>query len=346
MAKAVSYLFPNSTRLNGVQELKVIRDGHLKGFISVNPAWLAVDNHTFLDLCCSAYEEDELCRIQQESKIIGGEAHSNILSMDFAGYQVPYGIYFLSRSMPSITISKNKIKMNKACFTKLNRCNYIELLYHPIYMTVAIRSCEEETDTSYCWKTENDNISLTVNAKAFTAALYERMNWLDDLSFQFRGIYRQRGNSRILFFSLDEPRIHLSKCKTTSPDNNPIEVQQKLNAEPNVLATEAESAPSPETDAEERENGESEEELIQYIKYKKDDDNAEILHSSDTAYPDEWQHGVGLSHAMRKRRDWLTEQITEADILVEGTCAVNPLIGDVPTKAQAMKELESLLIEM
>lgn len=342
IAKAVSYLFPNSSRLNGVQDLKVIREGNLKGFISVNPAWLAVDNTTFLDLCCSAYDEDELSKIQQESKIISGEAHSKIISMDFAGYQVPYGIYFLNRNMPSITLSKSRIKMNKACFTKLNGCKYIELLYHPIYQTIVIRSCEEATETSFCWKTDDDKLTLSFVAKAFTTALYERMNWLDNLNFQFRGIYRERGNSRILFFSLDEPRIHLTKSKAVAP----TEEEPEALEEQTELVTDTETDPSPEVVAEEQENEESEEELIQYIKYKNDDEIEDVPDLSITAYPDEWQRNIGLSHAMRNRRDWLTEQITEADILVEGTCAVNPLIGDIPSKAQALEELESLLIEM
>lgn len=110
--------------------------------------------------------------------------------------------------------------------------------------------------------------------------------------------------------------------------------------------TDTETDPSPEVVAEEQENEESEEELIQYIKYKNDDEIEDVPDLSITAYPDEWQRNIGLSHAMRNRRDWLTEQITEADILVEGTCAVNPLIGDIPSKAQALEELESLLIEM
>lgn len=340
IAKAVSYLFPNSTRLNGVQDLKVIREGNLKGFISVNPAWLAVDNTTFLDLCCSAYDEEELSRIQQESKIMSGEAHSKVISMEFAGYQVPYGIYFLNRNMPSITLSKNKIKMNKACFTKLNRCKYAELLYHPIYQTIVIRSCDEPTDTSFCWETDEGKLTLSFYAKAFTKALYERMNWIEDLSFQFRGIYRERGNTHILFFSLDEPRIHVAKQKAPTADEPDLaENVDALDAE----EAGAETVLSPEIVAEESE--EPEEELIQYIKYK-NDEGEDVAELPEIAYPDEWQRNIGLSHAMRRRRDWLTEQITEADILVEGTCAVNPLIGDIPSKEQAMEELESLLIEM
>ena len=69
MARAVSYLFPNSTKVDGVQEIKVINEGNLKGFVSVNPYWYAVDNNTFLDICCSVYDEEELERIEYESRV-------------------------------------------------------------------------------------------------------------------------------------------------------------------------------------------------------------------------------------------------------------------------------------
>ncbi|MBR6051390.1 MAG: hypothetical protein IKP68_09355 [Clostridia bacterium] len=66
----------------------------------------------------------------------------------------------------------------------------------------------------------------------------------------------------------------------------------------------------------------------------------------DIAYPVEWQKSFGLSRSMRERRDWITDTITEADIQTDGTSALNPKIGEIPSKEQAMSELEALLIEM
>lgn len=308
MARAVSYLFPNSTKVDGVQEIKVINEGKLKGFVSVNPYWYAVDNNTFLDICCSVYDEEELERIEYESRVRNGEELSKVISMEFSDYQIPYGIFFLTRTMPSVTLTKSQIKFNKACHDKFEQCKYIELLYHPIYQMLAIRAYDEQTDTSICWKKDDGKRVNHFNVKAFMKALYQRMDWIEDYQFQFRGIYRERGHSKILFFSLDEPRIHVGKRKeTVDPTLDPI----------------------------------------QYIKYKNEDDQkcavADLMYA---AYPMEWQNSIGLSHAMRKRRDRVTESITEDDICIEGNCAINPLIGEIPTKQEAMEELEALLIEM
>lgn len=306
IARAVHYLFPNSSMIEGVQDIKVIRDGNLKGFVSVNPRWSAVDNETFLDLCCSAYDDNEVEQIERESRISRGEEQSKVLSLDFADYQIPYGIYFLNKTMPSITVSKDRIKFSKECFNRFGQCSHVEILYHPIYQTLAIRACETETDTSVCWKKENGGFVAQITVKAFASALYERMDWIKDYRFQFRGVFRERGNSRIIFFSLDEPRIYAS---------NKLENSDSLSE-------------------------------TKYIKYTNSDDHEEKENSFDTAYPIEWQKNLGLSCSMRKRRDRIADMITENDICVEGTCAVNPLIGEIPTKEAALEELEALLIEM
>jgi len=308
IAKAVQYLFPNRSRITGHQEVYVIPSGSLKGFVNINPSWYAASNTAFLDLCCEVYSDDELEELKNDSKILSGEAHSNIIDMEFAGYQVPYGIYFLTQKMPSMTIGKKSLKFNKACHTRFDDCEFVEVLYHPILQMVAVRACSKETPTSIRWKSEEGKIISSIHTKAFSDAIFERMNWIKDYSFQFRGFYRENGDAKIIFFSLDEPRIHIGKNKET--------------------AAEAENR-------------------IQFIPYKNEADALdESIGCHSYAYPSEWQTCFGLNSKMRERRDRLAENITAADIMTEGTCAVNPLIGELPTKQELLEELEELMISM
>ena len=60
IAKAVQYLFPNRSRISGHQEVYVIPEGGLKGFVNINPSWYAITNDAFLDLCCSVYSDEEI----------------------------------------------------------------------------------------------------------------------------------------------------------------------------------------------------------------------------------------------------------------------------------------------
>lgn len=314
IARAVQYLFPNGKKIGGSQDVYIIPTGALKGFVNINPAWHAINNQTFLDLCCSVYDSKEIEQLERDSKILSGESHSKILQMEFSGYQVPYGIYFLTRNMPSMTISKNKIRFNKPCHDRFEDCEFIEVLYHPILQMVAIRACEKETPTSIRWKTTEGNIVAALFTKAFSEALFDRMNWIKDYKFQFRGLFRESGDTKILFFSLDEPRIHISGKKRPEIEDSDKELVEKQ---------------------------------IRYIPYK----NAEkgmkdTVEVSSYAYPAEWKACFGLNSVMRERRNNLAETISEEDIRIEGTCAVNPLIGELPTKQEILEELENLLISM
>ena len=156
-----------------------------------------------------------------------------------------------------------------------------------------------------------------IASKAFSEALFERMNWINDYKFQFRGIFRECGTAKILFFSLDEPRIYLPKSER--------------------VELEGRSACDKDTPKQ----------TIQYISHRKETHSLqEAIGSWTYAYPAEWENNIGLTSAMRIHRDSLTENITEQDILLSGTYAINPLIGELPTKQEVMEELEELLITM
>jgi len=307
IAKAVQFINPVRGLESGVQNVEVICNGALKGFVGINPKWEGIDSKTFLSLCCSAYDEDELESIRKDSLILSGEEHRNILSFDFAGYQVPYGVYFMNNNTPSLTLSNNKISFNNACHTKLSTYKYVEVLYHPILQMVVVRGRMQETQTSLLWLDENNKKYMSFPSGGFVGAIYERMQWNRSFKFKFRGIYRKRGNEEILIFCLDEPRIYPGRAVKTD-----------------------------EIDCDDE---------VRFIKYK----NNEVHDEDDYvpyAYPDEWEHYIGLSSLMRERRDRLSDSITENDIKVEGTCAINPLIGEIPSKEEALVELEDLLISM
>ena len=47
-------------------------------------------------------------------------------------YMTVSGACFINQSSPVMTISKNGIRFSKACHSRLDDCEYVELLYHPI----------------------------------------------------------------------------------------------------------------------------------------------------------------------------------------------------------------------
>ena len=106
IAKAVKMISASARRIDGVPDISVIDKGGLKGFVSVNPAFSGVNKDTLMQLSCSVYDEEEYSHLEHEARIINGEVHSSILSMDFTGYYVPHSAFFINRDTPTLTISR------------------------------------------------------------------------------------------------------------------------------------------------------------------------------------------------------------------------------------------------
>ena len=203
------------------------------------------------------------------------------------------------------------MKFNKACHTRFDDCEFIEVLYHPILQMVAIHACNEETPTSIRWKSKTGKAIDRIHSKAFSDAIFEKMNWIKDYSFQFRGFFRESGNAKILFFSLDEPRIHIDKKNRINED-----------------ATQQED-----------------EALKHFISCKRSDSSEE--EAGSIAYPEEWKISEhGLNYAQRQRRDKIIESVSSEDIRNKGRKMVNPLIGVIPSRTEIEEELNQLLMVM
>lgn len=64
-------------------------------------------------------------------------------------------------------------------------------------------------------------------------------------------------------------------------------------------------------------------------------------------YPSEWKkERIGVSYAIRSRRDALVNAIQEADILESGIMVTNPMIGVIPSMEEIQEELDQLLMSM
>ena len=307
IAKAALLMSRACGRLDGVPELAVIDKGALKGFVSINPMLPGIDYDFFLTSCASVYSDDELEEIKHEANILFGEEHSRILSMNFAGYQVPYGVYFLNKSMPSMTISSKRITFSKPVSEKMNHCAAVEMLYHPILKSIAIRPCDPDSLNAISLVNENGSIRLSFPARHFCKAVYDEMEWVNDYQFRFRGITKIRDDVPIMFFSLDEPRILLGKKKTAETVSDGDEESMK-----------------------------------QFISCSRNDRT-----ESGVAYPEEWKAAEhGLSYLLRQRRDRIIESVSKEDIYNRGRKMVNPLIGVIPSRDEIEDQLNDLLMTM
>lgn len=209
IARAV-HMLSGAKCVDGVPDVRVINEGGMKGFVNINPCFNGIDREAIIQLSNSVYSDEEYACLKKEAKMIKGDMHSNILSMDFTGYYVPHSAYFIGRDTPTLTISRRQLKFNRKCHERFGVDRNIELLYHPLLQVIIIRTCDE--GCGFAWRNGEGFPILTFSAKSFCLAVYEEQDWISSCSFRFRGIIRERGSSKAMIFFLDEPQIVADKA--------------------------------------------------------------------------------------------------------------------------------------
>ncbi len=305
-AKAVKALADSGDRRYGVTEISVIAQGAFTGYVNINPYFGGVDRQALLELSRSVYSDDAYEKVEHEARILNGEEHSSILSMEFTGYEVPYSAFLINSGTPTLTISKKKMTFNSKCFERLTNSNHVEMLYHPLMQAIVVRECAE--DKGFTWCDEEGKTKNSISSAALCEAIYQQQDWIEKYSFRFRGIFRNRGSQNMLIFFLDEPQIVASKAVRKAAE---------------VFAEEQKGMPA------------------RYIPFKNSEINEDGSIKEDAAH-----YRIGRFYATKKKRDDMLNNLTEADIAQNGMTVVNPLIGKLPSRKAISQELEELMMSM
>ena len=202
-----AHLVASSSKKCGVQDIVVIRQGALKGFVGVHPNWNGINAESIRSLCLSTYLPEEVAKLNKMAEMRSGKKLDMALPSDYL--TVP-GTCFINRSSPVMTISKNGIRFSKACHSRLDDCEYVELLYHPILQVVILRKSNHGFSTTMRWRDDND-VHSAFSARAFSGLVFQTLNWKRNCRYQCRGICQERENAKFLLFELDESRILIGK---------------------------------------------------------------------------------------------------------------------------------------
>ena len=202
-----THLVASSSKKCGVQDIVVIQQGALKGFVGVHPNWSGINAESIRSLCLSAYLPEEVLKLNDMAEMRMGKKSDMVFPSE---YLTVSGTCFINQSSPVMTISKNGIRFSKACHTRLDDCEYAELLYHPILQVVILRKSNSDSLTAMHWRDENE-IHSSFSAKAFSGSVFKVMTWKWDCHYQCRGICRGQENTKFLLFELDESRILIGK---------------------------------------------------------------------------------------------------------------------------------------
>ena len=186
-------------------ELKVITDGALKGFVSVNPRWAAFSADDYRTASASVYGE----AIKQEEVPLEVEAQTG--DFDLRGFEVTRSQFFDTARKLCLTISTENIWFSTECIRKFNNELYVEMLIHPDEHLFAVRSCSKEFRNAVKWAKINENnyYSRSICGAAYMSTLYEIFGWNSECRYRVRGVRRQKENETVIIFDMRETEIFI-----------------------------------------------------------------------------------------------------------------------------------------
>lgn len=208
---AVQHLINNAKYGNKgiLPELKVITDGALKGFISINPRWAGFKVKDYIYVSKTVCEnEDDL------DDSIQVEAHSG--DFDYRGFEIAREQFFDNSDKLSITFSSDSINFSVTCIKKLENTQFVEMLIHPLKKLLIIHAADSKNKNAVRWLKLNEKgeyASRPVSGAAYLKTIYELLGWSEDCKYRVRGIRKQNNDESLLIFNLEETELYLPKSR-------------------------------------------------------------------------------------------------------------------------------------
>ena len=150
---------------------------------------------------------------REASESVMREKQSNTVEvrnrLDLTGYEVVRAQYFATLQNPAMTISNGRLRFNAACLKKFDDVEYVELLLNSVDRCIAIRPCEKSNPNAIRWGRLKEGrwCASTLGCRGLAKALFDIMEWDEDLKYRFRGQLVEQGSDKLMLFELDEPEM-------------------------------------------------------------------------------------------------------------------------------------------
>lgn len=184
-------------------ELRVIHDGLLKGFVSINPRWSGFKEGDYLSASRSAYTD--IPTAGAPSQIPADATFAvNAGDFDLRGFEITRTEFLGTHSQPFVTFADKKVKFSAACVRHFGAKRYVELLINPLEMKFAVRPTDSSNrsgviiSSNYNGKPQPREIS----AAAFSDTIFHLFGWNTACKYRINGILCEDAGQLVYIFDV------------------------------------------------------------------------------------------------------------------------------------------------
>lgn len=211
-------------------ELRVIKEGPLKGFVRVHTRWL-FKAEDYYEASASAYDEETDTSDTNELIITAKDG-----DIDMRGYEIARSQFFSVSKQISASFTIKGINFSLESIHKLNDIDNVEILIHPEQKLLVVRkgATGEKNLINWCSRASGRLSPKTICGAPFLQAIYEIMGWNQDYRYRIRGIRRQNKDEMLLIFELNDTEVFIPNDQS---EGNPESSQRnKIIAYPMIWA--------------------------------------------------------------------------------------------------------------
>ena len=178
--------------------LSVVEGGILRGYVPFDKDWTGFSAEEYREASESVMKEPDAAVTADVKK-----------RLDLTGYEVVRAQYFSTMQNPAMTISNGRLRFNTACLKKFENVEYVELLLNSVDRCIAIRPCDKNNPNAIRWGRLKEGrwCASTLGCRGLAKALFDIMEWDEDLRYRFRGQFLEQGDNKMMLFALDEPEM-------------------------------------------------------------------------------------------------------------------------------------------
>lgn len=197
--------------------LKVIDNGVLKGFITINPTWAGFKKRDYYE-AYKKVESESVPAAVADKKVEAQEGE-----FDLRGYQVAYGQFFNSNERIVMILTSKRLGFNYYAVDKLGDSQYIELLVEPFKRVLAVRPSSKENRYAVKWYNYANDGSRKPRQIAMAACLpniFDLFGWNHECRYKIIGRLNTNGTDSYISFDVGEAEMQIPEDLVLDADEN------------------------------------------------------------------------------------------------------------------------------
>ncbi len=203
---AVQHMINNAKYGRGciLPELKIISEGELKGFVSVNPRWAGFRAEEYISAAKNVYVgADNEWNNFSEIAARGGD-------FDLREYEIARAEFFNTVEKITVTFSVKKTAFGISCIKKFGNIHLVEMLIHPIKKQIIIRPSTEKSANCIKWafiSGSGRTLPRQISGSAYLKTLFEIFGWNTDFKYRIYGFLYRNESERFLIFDVKDAEM-------------------------------------------------------------------------------------------------------------------------------------------